>query len=156
MTGFDSLVPALRKRLRATAVGVVLGVAAFVAAGPTGANAAITTAPVLTSPSPGATLTSFGPTLTWSNPGGVTQYHLQVVPANNDGPGVDVHVGELGNSFDIPAPPAWYGLLPDMTYTWRVRVSDAATFLSLTDPSWSPFAEAKFRTPKVPAPASPR
>ena len=49
----------------------------------------------------------------------------------------------------MPAPPQWYGLLPDITYTWRVRTSGATTFVGLDDPSWSPFAERRFRTPAV-------
>ena len=106
-------------------------------------------APTLTSPAEGVTLTNFGPGLTWGNPAGTTQYHLQIVPANNDGPGVDVQVGSAGAAFAVPAPPNWYGLLPDMTYTWRVRVSNAPAFVSLTDPSWSSFAERRFRTPAV-------
>ena len=92
-------------------------------------------APTLAGPADGAALPSFGPTLTWANPAGTTQYHLQVIPANNDGPGVDVHIGSAGTSFPIPAPPQWYGLLPDITYTWQVRVSDASTFIALDDPS---------------------
>src|SRR5207248_5996906 len=48
-----------------------------------------------------------------------------------------------------PAPPAWYGLLPDMTYRWRVRVSDSSSFVDLADPSWSPWSAATLRTPKV-------
>ena len=113
------------------------------------ASAAIAVAPTITGPAEGSTLTSFGPTLTWTNPGGATQYHLQVTPINGDGPGVDLHIGSIATSFVVPAPPQWYGLLPDMTYTWRVRDSDATTFVSLEDASWSPWATAHFRTPAV-------
>ncbi|MEK7217234.1 MAG: endo-1,4-beta-xylanase [Chloroflexota bacterium] len=87
--------------------------------------------------------------LTWSNPTGTTQYHLQVIPASNDGPGVDLHVGSPDTSFQIPPPPQWYGLLPDMSYTWRMRVSDASAFVDLNDASWSSWAERTFRTPAV-------
>src|SRR5437867_2720975 len=90
-------------------------------------SAAIT-APTLTSPINSDPIANFSPTLIWSNPMGVTQYQLQVVPFNNDGPGVDLHLGRNDAAYKIPAPPLWYGLLPDMTYTWRVRVSDARTF----------------------------
>ncbi len=111
--------------------------------------AAASAAPVLIRPADKATLESFGPQLTWSNPSGTTQYHLQIIPANNDGPGVDIHAGSPGTGFQVPPPPRWYGLLPDMTYTWRVRVSGSTAFVGLDDPSWSPWAERTFRTPAV-------
>ncbi|MBM2826346.1 MAG: hypothetical protein HW403_410, partial [Dehalococcoidia bacterium] len=105
-------------------------------------------APTLTSPLHAARLTTLGPTLGWVNPTGTTQYHLQLTPFNGDGPGVDLHVGSPGSSLEIPPPPRWYGLLPDMTYTWRVRVSAASTFVALEDDSWSPWSpERSFRTP---------
>lgn len=114
-----------------------------------GAGLAAPSAPTLSGPSDGSTLTSFSPTLTWRNPTGVTQIHVQVAPANNDGPGVDLHLGSAETSLTVPAPPQWYGLLPDLTYTWRARVSNAAGFAGLTDGSWSPWAERRFRTPRV-------
>src|SRR5207244_231242 len=82
-------------------------------------------------------------------PAGATQVHLQVIPFNNDGPGADLYLGSPATSFDIPAPPAWYGLLPDLTYTVRVQVSDASSGVALNDPSWSTPAQRQFRTPKV-------
>ena len=106
-------------------------------------------APTLTSPPNGATLSTMGLTLQWSNPPGATQYHLQVIPFNNDGPGADLHLGSPDTSFTLPPPPAWYGMLPDMTYTWKVRVSDAASFVALDDASWGPWAQRTFRTPTV-------
>ena len=106
-------------------------------------------APVLIGPPDNATLDSFGPMLEWEPPSDATQYHLQVVPFNNDGPGIDLHIGTADISFAVPPPPNWYGLLPDITYTWRVRVSNAPTFVDLADPSWGPWAERRFRTPVV-------
>lgn len=106
-------------------------------------------APMLNSPAAGATLSNFGPTLSWTNPSGARQAHLQVIPSNNDGPGVDVYFGSSVSSFQIPPPPQWYGMLPGMTYTWRVRVSDATTAVGLDDPSWSQWAQRAFRTPSV-------
>ncbi len=103
----------------------------------------------LTSPADGATLDTFGPTLAWINPPGVSQYHLQVIPAHNDGPGIDLHRASAETSFAIAPPPGWYGLLPDMTYTWRLRVSRAATFVGTDHPSWSSWSQATFRTPKA-------
>lgn len=120
--------------------------------GPYPTAAAITATPTLNSPIDGETVTTFGPTLTWANAPGVTHYHLQLTPAGNDGPGLDLLSGSVNRNaletvFNVPAPPRWYGLLPDMTYTWRVRVSDAPEPVSLTDSSWSPWAERRFRTP---------
>lgn len=112
-------------------------------------TAAINGAPTLIAPAENTTLATFGPTLTWTNPTGTTQYHLQVIPVNNDGPGVDLHVGSPDTAFQIPPPPQWYGLLPDMGYTWRVRASNAGTFVDLSDPSWSSWAQRTFRTPAV-------
>src|SRR3990172_10990231 len=105
--------------------------------------------PTLNSPAAGATLSTFGPALSWTNPSGARQAHLQVIPSNNDGPSVDVYFGSSASSFQIPPPPQWYGMLPSMTYTWRVRVSDATTAVGLDDPSWSQWAQRTFRTPSV-------
>ena len=130
---------------------VLAAVAAQPAVATTGGSALAAAPPAatLSSPTNGVTLTSFGTTLFWSNPPGVTQLQLQVVPANNEGPGIDLHIGSQATSFLIPQPPQWYGLLPDMTYTWRIRVSNANVFANVNNPSWSPWAERGFRTPSV-------
>lgn len=130
------------------AIPVIL-VAAFSVVALTETVRAAPAAPTLTSPEDGATLETLGPTLTWSNPGGATQYHIQVIPSGNDGPGIDLQLGAIGDSYTVPPPPRWYGLLPDMTYTWQVRVSDAPTTVPDTDASWGPWSERKFRTPKA-------
>lgn len=109
-------------------------------------------APTLTAPANGARLESFSPTLTWSTPAGsgATQVQLQVVPANNDGPGVDLILSPDAGQFTLPPPPLWFGLLPDMTYTWRVRISDAATSVGTDDPSWSDWSsQSTFKTPAL-------
>ncbi|MEK7216305.1 MAG: hypothetical protein AAB289_11980, partial [Chloroflexota bacterium] len=123
---------------------------AVVVTGATPAPSPVITAPVLVAPSPGATLPGFGTTLGWENGAMATQVHLQVVPFNNDGPGIDVHLGSPETAFAIPAPPNWYGLLPDMTYNWRVRTSPATQSVSLDDQSWSAWGESTFRTPALP------
>ena len=105
--------------------------------------------PTLASPQDMTRLEGLGTTLGWTNPPGTTQVHGQVLPVNNDGPGVEVYLGTPATSYLLPAPPDWYGLLPDMTYTWRVRASSAVSTVGLDDPSWSRWAEATFRTPKV-------
>ena len=133
----------------AAAVLAASGALAGWAAAPTPAAAAITQAPSLSAPTNGSTLTSFAPTLAWTPPSGATQVQLQVTPANNDGPGVNV-ILDVTNSFDIPAPPDWYGLLPDMGYTWRVRATDATTAVDENSPLWGQWSDGfTFRTPRV-------
>ena len=111
--------------------------------------AVIRPGPTLGGPEEGAVLPGFGPTLSWTNPPETTQYHLQIVPFNNDGPGVDI-VRNAETSFAVPAPPAWYGLLPDMTYAWRVRTTAVARPpTELTEAVWSVWSAGSFRTPAV-------
>lgn len=109
-------------------------------------------------------------------PLGTTQFLSEVVPYNNDGPGVSDYIyGSSGIQAwrdagrIVPPPPQWYGLLPDMTYTWKVRTSGVAEPIAdkdgriiIDDPRWGkiqtdpgvfiyvPEAEATktFRTPK--------
>ena len=104
-------------------------------------------APSLGNPASGTTVPALGASFTWTIPPDTTQVHLQVLPVNNDGPGVDIYWGSPVTSYFLPPPPLWYGLLPDMTYTWRVRSSPAANAVGIYDLSWSPWAEATFRTP---------
>lgn len=102
--------------------------------------------PSLTGPDTGSTLASMGTTLNWTNPPGVTQYHLQVTPFNGDGPGVNV-IGNATTSFFVPSPPEWYGMLPDTTYFWRVRTTTVTVFP--IESQWGPWVTRLFRTPKV-------
>lgn len=140
----------VQRRFGIAATTIGLSLAALAAATPL-ALAAITQAPVLGAPSGGEQITSFGPTLQWTLPSGSTQYHLQVIPFGNDGPGVNV-TGNAAESFALPSPPEWYGLLPDMSYSWRVRSTDATTSVSEDDASWGPWSSAgSFRTPSVAA-----
>src|SRR5437762_518714 len=96
------------------AIALAAGAAAFLV--PLQAHA-VPDRPTLVSPLSGSRLPALGTNLTWQLPSSTTQYHLQVVPFNGDGPGINV-VHNKEEEFRIPAPPAWYGLLPDMTYTW--------------------------------------
>lgn len=95
------------------------------------------------------TLTTFGTTLSWETPAGTTQYHLQVIPANNDGPGINIiRSGEA--SFTVQPPVLGEGpyiMLPGMSYSWRVRTSDAASSLGENDPTWGVWTTGAFRTP---------
>lgn len=102
--------------------------------------------PGLVGPADGATLEGLGTTLSWSNPPDTTQYQLQVAPFNNDGPGVNV-IRNAESSFVGPAPPEWYGLLPDMLYFWRVRTTTATTTPAEAD--WTAWGSWTFRTPRV-------
>ncbi|GEM_PF-2629724 len=111
------------------------------------AQASTVSAPVPKGPNNGATLNDFSATLQWELPGGTTQYHLSVVP--QDGPAIDL-IRNAENSFTIPRPPQWYGLLPDMTYTWKLRASDATRAIGAGDSSWGDWSASRtFRTPKV-------
>jgi len=107
---------------------------------------AVAPVPQLQVPAPGAQLPAMGTQLRWANPASARQVHLQVIPANNDGPGVDVLLG-LATQLEVPAPPAWYGLLPGMTYRWRVRTSDQELPIGAEHPTWGTWGEATFRTP---------
>ena len=105
---------------------------------PTPAPPAATPTPPVSPSAP--RLPAMTTTLGWALPPGAQQYHLQVVPAYGDGPGID-RIAAAETSFTLPPPPVWYGLLPDMGYNWRIRFStDGATWSD-----WSP-GEA-FRTP---------
>lgn len=90
---------------------------------------------------------------------GTTQVRHIITPFNNDGPGADLIRNPESNVI-IPAPPEWYGLLPDMTYTWQMYSSGVLTPLLKDDSRWTQFegwpgiffpntpAETKIRTPK--------
>ena len=96
----------------------------------------------------------FSTRLSWRLPTGSTQYQLQVIPLESDGPGIDVIRNAESDYwgmgyFEIPPPPIWYGLLPDMTYSWRVRATDQPLAVEESDPSWSPWSDTStFRTPR--------
>ncbi|MBI2886961.1 MAG: hypothetical protein HYY02_07110 [Chloroflexi bacterium] len=106
--------------------------------------------PELLAPSGSVALATTGTTLSWSESPRATQVHLQVVPANNDGPAIDA-IRSAESSFLIQPPVIGQGnytLLPDMTYTWRVRASNKPTYAPTDDRSWGPWSEARtFRTP---------
>src|SRR3989304_353064 len=97
-------------------------------------SAAALPSPQLKGPPNGTRLQSMGPTtLYWLNPPGTTQYHIKVTPYNDDGPGINLIIGDpakvASESFIVEPPNlgvGMYVLLPDMSYTWRVRVTDAA------------------------------
>ena len=114
-------------------------------------------APELLEPADGAQLQEFGVSLRWLNPPGATQYYLEVLPAPSteggppDGPAITL-VRDIDTSFIIEPPVLGEGnylLLPDMTYTWRVQLSDSSSFAPPGDGSYGPAAQRTFRTPAV-------
>lgn len=126
------------------------------APGPTPAPAGVPEgAPRPLTPATGTALTTLGATVAWQNPPGTAQFQLQVFPANGDGPGIDVIVGDDAQvrtaAYTIRAPVLGQGpylMLPSMTYSWRVRTSAATGPLTASDPSWGPWGPiSTFRTP---------
>lgn len=114
--------------------------------------------PTVTAPARDSVAADFAPDLRWSAPLGVNWYHLQVLPFNLDGPGVDLLIGEpelvSAGRYQVAAPKFGdgnYVLLPGMTYVWRVRTSPSAAQVGVSDPVWSRWSTGSFRTP---APAS--
>lgn len=98
----------------------------------------------------------FAPELRWSTGIRYIQpptylYHLQLAPYANDGPGIDLvrlKTRDDPEAYKVEPPPRWCGLLPDMSYTWRVRLSDDLAASSPDDKSWGAWsAWCRFRTP---------
>lgn len=164
-------------RLSATSVGiwtalVVVASLAF-AAHLRAAPLAALPAPEPVAPPDGAQLAALGATLSWTAAPEATQFQVQVLPAPGipngppDGPAINLIISDAAQvaagRFTVPEPvfgAGPYVMLPDMTYTWRVRVSAATTSIGEDDPSWGPWSpERTFRTrPPLPtstAPASP-
>ena len=109
--------------------------------------------PVLTQP-PMGDASSMGPLLQWTQPPRTTWFQVQVIPFNEDGPGINLVIGDgalvsaaqyqvLGPNFGSADPN--YVLLPDMTYLWRVRTSTVPT--NPTEADWSAWAVSSFKTP---------
>ncbi|GEM_PF-2844568 len=108
-------------------------------------------APTLRSPGNGTLLQNMGAiTLSFELPTGSTQYHLQATPFRGDGPGVNL-IRNAETSFTLQPPTLGIGpyvMLPGMTYTWRIRATDATTRISDTSPLWGDWTdEWSFTTP---------
>ena len=140
--------------LGALALLALVVVALLALTGSSRAQATIA-APELLEPADGAQLQEFGVSLRWLNPPGATQYYLEVIPAPSteggppDGPAITL-VRDIDTSFTIEPPVLGQGnylLLPDMTYTWRVQLSDSSSFAPPGDGSYGPAAQRTFRTP---------
>lgn len=148
-----SLVPLL------TAAALIASVAAMALAqsvAESGMVPATLEAPHLLTPASGTHLEMMGPVvLSWSAAPSATQYQLRVIPANNDGPGINLIIGDrtlvTSASFTIQPPTLGRGpylLLPGMSYRWQVRVTDAPASVGEDDTSWGLWSEAwTFFTP---------
>ena len=98
----------------------------------------------LLTPAQGASLTSLGVTLTWNLPAGATQYQLQVIPAKGDGPGINL-IRNVDSGFTVEAPAMGSGpyvMLPDMTYTWRVRTTAATSAVDEASAQWGVWSDS--------------
>ncbi len=111
------------------------------------------TGPVLRQP-PMGDASSMGPLLQWTQPPETTWFQVQVIPFNEDGPGINLVIGDSAQvraaQYQVMAPNFGsadpnYVLLPDMTYVWRVRTSTVLT--NPTEADWSAWAASSFRTP---------
>ena len=109
--------------------------------------------PVLTQP-PMGDASSMGPLLQWTQPPGTTWFQVQVIPFNEDGPGINLVIGDSAQvraaQYQVMAPNFGsadpnYVLLPDMAYLWRVRTSTVLT--NPTEADWSAWAVSSFKTP---------
>ena len=128
---------------------IIIGLLVILSAAIGTPAAAAPAAPTLTGPPDASTLGGFTTILSWTNPSLAIQVHLQVTPYSNDGPGVNLILSGV-SSFTLPPPPHWYGLLPDMEYSWRTRASDAPTSVGVDDSSWGAWSSVwTFRTPTV-------
>ena len=106
--------------------------------------------PPLTAPAKGAMLANLSAELHWGEVRGATQYHLQVTPFNNDGPGVNL-IRNIESTYTVPEPEMGIGnyvMLGGMTYSWRVRVSYATAGLDENSRLWGPWSDLfMFKTP---------
>ena len=111
------------------------------------------TGPVLTQP-PMGEASSMGPLLQWTQPPRTTWFQVQVIPFNEDGPGINLVIGDgalvraaqyqvRGPNFGSADPN--YVMLPGMTYLWRVRTATVLT--NPTEADWSAWAVSSFKTP---------
>ena len=109
--------------------------------------------PVLRQP-PMGDASSMGPLLQWTQPPQTTWFQVQVIPFNEDGPGINLVIGDSAQvraaQYQVMAPNFGsadpnYVMLPDMTYLWRVRTSTVLT--NPTEADWSAWAASSFRTP---------
>ena len=103
-------------------------------------------APQASLPLHGSQLPGLGTQLSWNNPPGVTQTHVQVTPLNGDGPGINLIFGSPITNYNVPAPVFGEGpylMLPGATYTWRIRVTSASVAVDENHQSWGPWSDPR-------------
>lgn len=115
------------------------------------------TAPAPQLPADGTTMPNLGPIqLSWNNPSGTTQFHVQVLPLNNDGQAIDLIIGDPAQvaaaTYTVQPPVMGQGnyvILPGAAYNWRVRTTTKSGEVSVVDPSWGPWSDVRtFKTPR--------
>lgn len=108
------------------------------------------TAPVPSSPLNNSQLPGLSVVLSWTNPPGTQQVHVQVHPLNDEGPSINEVLAGDHNIIDIAAPvfgKGPYVMLPGATYIWRVRASLLRDPLDPNSPQWGPWSpERSFTT----------
>ncbi len=122
------------------------------------ASGSVSRSPELLLPTNNTTTANMGPILlSWNNPPGTAQYHIDVRPSGDDGPGIGLIISDAAMvasaSYTIQ-PPMFgsgnYVMLPGATYNWRVRTSGATESIGVTDPSWGPWSGVfTFKTPRA-------
>ncbi len=101
----------------------------------------------LLSPTNGTLASTITPTLSWLPPAGATHFEMIITPAGNVAGSIRF-VQNVTTQYAVPGPPAWYGMLPDTLYYWRVRVNNATGAVPEEHPSWGPWSDVwAFRTP---------
>jgi hypothetical protein len=122
-------------------------------------SGSVSRAPELLSPAEGEPRPNLGPIdLSWNNPPGTVQYHIDIRPLGDDGPGINLIISDpalvASASYRIQ-PPVFgqgnYVMLPGAIYQWRVRTSGSTDpNLTPTDPSWGPWSAVRtFKTPRA-------
>ena len=113
-------------------------------------------APRIIEPQPTVTLPTLATQLEFTAHQDTKWIHLQLRPVKDDGPGVNLIIGDQAliqkGQFKLEAPILGQGpyiALPDMGYTWRIRTSTSISQPDLNqDTNWSPWVKREFRTPK--------
>ena len=100
-------------------------------------------------PPAGTLLSDLGTTVQWNLAIGTTQYQIQVIPANNDGPAINL-IRDVDRTYTV-TPPLFgagpYVMLPGMTYSWRIRTTTAVTSIDENSTQWGAWSAAfSFRT----------